>query len=219
MTIFGDQSLNVSMEWEVIKNSVICPEIEIDNNVSLLKSYLLQDKHMIDEWDKSWWVNEKEQVQSSTIMQDKSSEWINSTSWNDNTTAKIHSDVDSNKSNNKYAILKIDLILILEIETKEFGDQMRILAQTITAITVIMIVLGRNKQAGQILKNHYGVQMKIQMLKVANLLLKRRDDSVVILSQNVNPIMNGVLHGEDLMAITIIQKDLQIKGIALTIIT
>ena len=100
MTTFGDQSLNVSMEWEVIENSVICPEIEIDKKVSLLKSDLFQDKQMIDDWDKSWWVNEKEQVQSSTVMKDKSSEWINSTSWNDDKTTKIHSDVDSRSSNN-----------------------------------------------------------------------------------------------------------------------
>ena len=109
------------------------------------------------------------------------------------------------------------VLIILAIETKEFGDQMAILAQTTTALIVIVIILGRNKQAGQIKKSHHGVLMKIQMLKEANLLLKRRDGLVVILSQKVNPIMNGVLHGEDHQAITIVQKDLQIKGRVLAI--
>ena len=33
MSTFGDQSLNVSMECEVIENNVVCPEIEIDTKV------------------------------------------------------------------------------------------------------------------------------------------------------------------------------------------
>ena len=54
---------------------------------------------MNDDCDKSCINSNKEQTQTETAMEDKTSKWTNSTSWGDNKTTKTYSDGNANRSN------------------------------------------------------------------------------------------------------------------------